>query len=348
MAISKSTWQELFSLAIQFKQLTPWDWVTEQEVFGVKNPETGEIAYCTILGNGGEFFGIGMYVGTEGLNSLFELASGLITDPMQAALSQRCLMLSFGDKEDLMETDEKVYKMLNMKFKGKSAFPLFHDYTPGFFPWTIDTEAQATMIKYVLSRAIIMCQACADDPYFFTPETEDEDEELYRVAIATKKGAEWEWDYEWITPPEIEDEELPEIEISQIYLKSQLSNLPKNATKVWIMDIFQAPAPAQEDEKERPFFPKVLVIIDPESGLMLGNEMYKLGEIEAEFQKAFVKYCKEQKYIPNRITCGNEDTYEFVEAIGDAMGIETEIDEEVGEYLTEFKTFLYDEMDEDE
>jgi hypothetical protein len=350
MKISKTTWQELFSLAIQFKQLAPWNWVHEQDVFGMKNPETGETAYCTILGNGGEFFGIGIYVGTAGLNSLYELASGEITDPLDAALSQRCLMVSYGDQEDLMESDEKIYKMMSMKFKGKNSHPLFHDYTPGYFPWSIETEAQATMIKFALSRAIIVAQECKEDENFLTPLTDNAEQELYKVSVATKKGSDYEWAYEWLEPIESEeDEELPEIQISQVYLKSNLANLPKNATKSWIVEIFQAPYPAQDKEGERPFFPKVLLYIDPETGMVIDNESYPMGKAETDFQKSFVKCCKAQKYIPSKLFAGNEYTYEFIEALGKEIGIETILDEDTGDFVEEIKTLIIGEMmDEDE
>ncbi len=40
----------------------------DTDIFGVMNPENGEIGYICILGNAGEVFGINIYRGARGLN----------------------------------------------------------------------------------------------------------------------------------------------------------------------------------------------------------------------------------------------------------------------------------------
>ena len=35
-----SEWRKLYQAAIRLKEIAPWEWMTETDVFGVQNPET--------------------------------------------------------------------------------------------------------------------------------------------------------------------------------------------------------------------------------------------------------------------------------------------------------------------
>ena len=41
---------DLFAAASAFRDLGPWAWMTDDQVFGVKEPTKGEIAWCAVLG----------------------------------------------------------------------------------------------------------------------------------------------------------------------------------------------------------------------------------------------------------------------------------------------------------
>ncbi len=51
-------WEELYGVARVFKEAACWDWMSESDMFGVLNPENGEIGYCCVLGGLGEVFGL--------------------------------------------------------------------------------------------------------------------------------------------------------------------------------------------------------------------------------------------------------------------------------------------------
>ena len=41
-------WRRLYEAAVELKKQAPWEWMYEDEVFGVRNPETGEIDYAEV------------------------------------------------------------------------------------------------------------------------------------------------------------------------------------------------------------------------------------------------------------------------------------------------------------
>ncbi len=72
-------WKALYGAALEFKELAPWDWMHDCDIFGVKDPESGEIGYCCIMGAAGEHYALGLYSGSEGLMGLSQILTGEFT-----------------------------------------------------------------------------------------------------------------------------------------------------------------------------------------------------------------------------------------------------------------------------
>ena len=64
---TNNEWKALFSAAKRFKQHECWNHMWDSDIFGVKNPETGEIGYCCVMGQNGEHYGLGVYKGSLAL-----------------------------------------------------------------------------------------------------------------------------------------------------------------------------------------------------------------------------------------------------------------------------------------
>ena len=47
---SLQEWKSLYKAAIEFKKLAPWSWMYDTDIFGVKDPVSGKIGYCCIMG----------------------------------------------------------------------------------------------------------------------------------------------------------------------------------------------------------------------------------------------------------------------------------------------------------
>ena len=76
--------KQLYRAAVRVKELAPWDWMDESDIFGVQNPETGELGFVSIMGMAGEHFAIGLYQGAEGLYGFWDLESeGFMANPRQ-------------------------------------------------------------------------------------------------------------------------------------------------------------------------------------------------------------------------------------------------------------------------
>src|SRR3954470_9743139 len=70
---SLDEWRRLYEAAIRVKELEPWKWMDERQVFGVQNPETGELGFVSLMGMAREHFAVAVYLGAEGLYGFWEI-----------------------------------------------------------------------------------------------------------------------------------------------------------------------------------------------------------------------------------------------------------------------------------
>ncbi|MCD4765277.1 MAG: hypothetical protein K8R34_02070, partial [Methanosarcinales archaeon] len=151
---SLQEYKALYEAALEFKELAPWNWMHETDIFGVKDPVSGEIGYCCIRGGAGEHYALGLYLGSEGLYGLSRILSGEFSEFKDEALFiQNCLMASFEDRKSLQKQDLQQIKALGLKFRGRNAWPLFRNYMPGFFPWYLKSD-EVRFLTVALKQAM--------------------------------------------------------------------------------------------------------------------------------------------------------------------------------------------------
>src|SRR3989338_1822045 len=93
---SLAEWKELYKQAVKFKEIAPWCWMWDSNLFGVKNPEDGETGYCCVLGAAGEVFGLVVYKGCEGLDGYWKTVHHPeLVRRHDAIHLKKCLLLTF-------------------------------------------------------------------------------------------------------------------------------------------------------------------------------------------------------------------------------------------------------------
>src|SRR5579883_1296812 len=60
-------WAPLYQAADALYALKPWEWMTEDQMFAVQDPKSGELGICSIMGMRGEHLAVALYLGGEGL-----------------------------------------------------------------------------------------------------------------------------------------------------------------------------------------------------------------------------------------------------------------------------------------
>lgn len=329
---STEEWGSLFEAAIAFKNSACWDWMYDDDVFGVRYPETGEIAYCCVLGNAGEHFGLTAYLGAEGLHQLLGLLSGeLDPDDEDLMFEQKSLICSFEDRSTLAAQDLKLIKDLGLKFRGRNQWPVFRHCEPGFFPWFLNA-AQCRFLTQILNQALAVSLRCQKGKEILEHETPFTF--LTRVGHKTK-GQKIQWSDEYLTAepftPEMVSFELRD----QIRLR-KLKSMKPNSKLVLEADTFYFPKPV--GDKGRPYYPKVGVLIDHQSGMALSFQMVQDISTEGyQFVDMLVNFMEQNKVMPSKILVVKEETYYVYLEVCKQIGLPLEQVEYL-EFLDEFRT----------
>ncbi len=257
-------WRKLFELMIEIKELQPWTWMYEDEIFAIRDPDTNKTVFVSVMGELGEHISIAAYMGDEGIYGFWSLqeAAPNITEEMFMEIPQ--LQASFENRSMLHPRDLARIKKLGLKFRGKSSWPMIRSFRPGYFPWFPESWERKFMI-HVLEQTIIMAKRLKEDPDLF--EKYNDGEFLIRIPDTGTEVINWQDSVIQVPPPSpraihyginIEDmEELKSLPLTDITFETDLVFLPS----------------VVEEKGINPYYSYLLMIIDPESGMIIGNEI---------------------------------------------------------------------------
>ena len=308
-------WEDLYTAAIKFQEMGCWNWMWDNDLFGVQNPENGEVGYCCVMGGAGEHFALGVYLGSEGLYSYLELQSKKGYPSLEEILShQNLLMASFEEKDFLQKEDIKIIKKVGLKLNNPRLWPLFRSYLPGYHPWFL-TVAEAKYLTLCLYQAMEVAIRFKQNPNLLTPRTNNH----YLVRVPKKEATGFSWKDLWIEPlPLAKDEIILKSLDKELLNKINRRHLPHQGT--WEADFFYYPR-AVQDKGERPYFPYVFFWVDHHSGFILDHHLAKPEQCFREFQQQFYKIIMNMEILPQEIRVKKEDTFRLIKPIASELKI---------------------------
>lgn len=320
-------WRALYQAASDFKGLAAWEWMYDSDLFGVRNPETGEIGYCCVLGNLGEMFALAVYLGNEGLAGYLKMRSGEIGAPDAALLHyQKCLMADFEDRAVLEKDDLQTIRALGLKFRGNKAWPMFRSYRPGYHPWFITGE-EARFLTVALQQAYEVALRFRDDPDMLEPpdneeEGEDEGEALYFVRVSEQDGADLRWSDRWLKPEASPSQQklTPAAPIDEVRVQ-RIKQRVSTRRGIWEADFFFSPSAVKEKGDERPWYPYICMWVDHHSLFILGVEMVSVKDYLAQFSGQLLSIIEQTESMPREIHVSKPEILALLNPLADKLGI---------------------------
>lgn len=314
---SRDEWQRLYEAAIAFNQEAPWEWMYEDEVFAVRNPETGQTGYGSVMGSAGEHRALALYLGSEGLGGFWQMHH---RDPYShpfLLLEIPQLQASFEDRGELHARDRQVIKDLGYKFRGRQAWPLFRSYVPGCAPWFLTPE-EARFLAVGLEQALIVVRRVYDDPDLLEPPDDRGDE--YLVRVQKEEAA---WADEWLAPEPAERPSMPKINPDT--LAAIRDSLPCQEF-ILEVDLFAMPQYVKEKEDPRPLLAYHLLVVEASSGFVVAGDVLlarpSIPAMWAQAQVALLQAFERLESIPQLIAVRDGRPAEIVGPIADSLGFE--------------------------
>ena len=306
-------WQALYRAAINFWQIQPWQWVNDTDLFGVRNPENGEVGYCCVVGALGEFLGLVVYLGTEGLESYLKIQAG--ESPEEDVLSTtKCLVASFEDRKFLQKQDHEVIKRLGLKFRGAKSWPSFRSYEPGYYPWYFN-QPQACFLTHALQQAADVSLRMKINSGLLT----NTEKGQYLVRIPEWSGPDLHWRDEWLSPVPLE-RAMDEVPIPDEIRLQRIKKKGLRPAGIWEVDFFQFPMPIQEGG--RPFFPLCLLVVDHDSGFVFESHLESRDCHRPEFQNHMLSVIEKNAYLPQEIWVEREEVFQLFEVLVSRLGLQ--------------------------
>ncbi|HVQ40454.1 MAG TPA: hypothetical protein VMS31_23130 [Pyrinomonadaceae bacterium] len=268
----------LCRLAAEIKALAPWTLLQETEVFGVEDPDTGEIGFISVMGNIGEFESVAVYSGAEGIYGFIDFQFDDTANP-DRLIEIPQIQLSFSEPKFLEKRDRELLKASGVKFTGTK--PQFRSFRPGYLPWFI-TLGEARLLIHALSQTVEMTKRLASEPVSFPDDGDDETEPFLvrvprhadssREPDTSRKGDTelvWEDQIRRIPRPAESKMGASAAGIDSLLL-SDLQTLPLSTNQLEA-DVFIGPGRIGEPD-ERPLALYMLILADRFSGYILGIE----------------------------------------------------------------------------
>ena len=160
---TQEEWRVLYSASVLYRDLAPWNWVEEEDLFGVRDPWTGEIGWCVIVGSLGEFPGLVVYRGDRGYKAYADAISGRKLS-FERAIELDVLTASFGERKELSRQDVQVIKDLGLTFRGRKQWPCFRSQHSWRLPWYL-TSHEARFLAIALLESIrVAVRIGGDEP----------------------------------------------------------------------------------------------------------------------------------------------------------------------------------------
>lgn len=318
-------WRRLYEAAINVKKLAPWEWMYEDEVFGVRNPETGETGFVSVMGMGGEHFSIALYPDPAALYAFLDLqedaqfAEEEIEPERVLEIPQ--IQASLEDRDYLSKEDRDLIKKLGLKFRGANSWPMFRSYSPGLFPWYL-TGAEARFLTHALEQLLDVAPRVREDEEILMPTDEDNDL-LVRVSREENGKLIWEDEIVNVAEPPPPPSLKPQLDLKELQ-KLKTTPLKNHSIE---FDVRMLPMPVKETE--RPFFPYLMLIVDSKMGLIMGVEMLQplptIAAMRANVPNKLVEFFAKLDAIPNQVVVRAEWLVGMLKPLTDELNIKLKL-----------------------
>lgn len=319
MSPTPESWRRLYDLASQVKQLSPWAWMTEEDLFGVADPDSDTGMFVSVMGMLGEHTSVSAYLGAAALYDFLDFHENPPEEMNLASgarlLSMRQLQASFEDRDMLREQDRAVIRQLGLKFRGRGAWPLFRSYEAGLVPWFITAE-EARLLTLALEQVLDVAPRARENARLLHVKRK----EHFLVRVSRREGDRLIWSDEirHIPPPTVKPIKVTVDE----GLLAAFKQLPPRKLVVEV-DLFMLLSAI--GDRERPYYPYMLLLVDSRNGMIVGQDLLAIETTHeallADVPMQVIRQLAGVGVVPSAVHVSSPELYQVLQPVMQAAGI---------------------------
>jgi hypothetical protein len=336
-------YKALYNLARYIQQNAPWEYLEETDVFGVKDPDTLELGFVSVMGQLGEYKAVAVYRGVEGLYGWRNFEELLEVEPTSEEAHDMLmeipqLQLSFGPASFLESNDREALKRSGAKFPKDK--PCFRSHWPGYYPWFL-TRGEAIHLIHVLTQTIQVAKQFFYDPALFPLNEDPEDRNyLIRFPELTDGVLRWRSSIERIDEPNIP---LLPISVDDASV-DQLKMTPKSDPQE--IDLWILPARLGEVNK-RARVVYALLVTNALTGFVFGFEALEARDgidlMYADLAEKVAEMWLRQQVVPTELRAKSLRLLNVFQYFAGEVGFELSLVKELPA-IDEAKGFILEQM----
>lgn len=262
---SLEQWRVLYEAATRIKERKPWEKFWDMDLIGIQDGAKEDTVFFSILGRGGECYGITVYEGYEGLNSFLMLTMQqcMNLSLMYTMSRQRNLTCYWGSRDELTNKQRAIIKELGYKYRGKNQWLYFMSFEPGYSPYNMDAEEVQRMGVYLQDLNVALQN--------YDPENANVDFENGNMLLLSfgKDKKTWELG---AAPLPFTDFRFGNLMLTDEDVLADLETASR-CDAVLEADVSVLGASVTDKEYDRPANPALSLLADAQSGVMINFEM---------------------------------------------------------------------------
>lgn len=327
-----NTMKNLYELAYEFLELEPWKKITDNKIFGVKHPQTGELNFCSVVGNGGEVFSLNIFPGIKGYISLSRIFNPEYMDH-EMAYTLNSLMVDFVNPQEIDELTVNKFKLMDIDYQKHSLIPAFRSYKEGYMPWDISDD-EIDLVTPVLEQAIIMCKDIMSGEKDVLPNSNENSTFLFRIPENTENKIIWDYDYinHNFDFKSFFDNQIRDVYYNEVLLK-KIQKRASDRSKTIEMDYFFYPVPTLDEgadpKNSRPAFPIIIVCADSETEMILENSMVKFDELNQGIINTLTNCMENNSLLPIEVKVIRYELEDLILPISQKLQFEVSVEDEL-------------------
>jgi hypothetical protein len=283
--------RQLYADVQAYHAARPWDVLSDDELFGVEDPDTGEIAWCSVLGAAGELFGLAVYDGPEG----FALYHAVMSDAASledTRMTQRGFLVAFGPRKLLEPFEVELLRTAPGGPPARDAWPMVRAMTPGYVPWVPD-DPGCRRLSTILAQVLAAVASVRGSTGALAPDGRG------RFVVRRREGAgEDSWVSARVEPEAPPRRSIPDFR-DELRLR-RVARLPQPRAAAWECDYSFAPIIVANGD-HRPAYAAVVLIVDRASGAVLHAKLGPPPLAAAFLQEELIAAMEDARTRPHTV-----------------------------------------------